>query len=159
MSAQALAISHLAQDYETPTSLEQQNRVLLDKIVRQKAELEKVVHAIARCHGRLFYLRQLEDGWHDGVGFRPSKYAVTAAGSLLTERPLLAKAFSIFPTLEGGVLFEFEVNGWGYSVEIDKDGSPEFFGIEIDGSDEFEAIRFPALAEDFLVQLDRRVKG
>lgn len=112
---------------------------------------------VMRCMERLTDLGNLRDGWHDGEGLAPSEDAIEAAKNLLRQRPSLGGCLSVFPTPTGGVIFEFEVGGWDYSVEIEADGGLEFLGIQIDGPDEFEAARFPS-AEVFLAEFEERVK-
>lgn len=112
---------------------------------------------VMRCMERLTDLGNLEDGWYDGEGVAPSDEAIKAAKNLLRQRPSIAGALLAFPTPAGGVLFEFEVGGWDYSVEVDADGALEFLGVQVQGSDELEALRF-STAEDFLVEFDARVK-
>ena len=72
--------------------------------------------------------------------------------------PALARFFSIFPTVAGGVLFEFELNGWDYSVEFEIDGAMEFFGIQIDGPDEIAPMHFAGPDERFFAEFGTRVE-
>ena len=112
---------------------------------------------VMRCMARLTDLGNLRDGWHDGEGSAPSAEAIKVAKTFLRQRPSLAGALSVFPTLAGGVLLEFEVRGWDYSVEIEADGGLEFFGIQIEGPEELEAKHFMNAGEDFLAEFDARV--
>jgi len=112
---------------------------------------------VMRCMERLTDLGNLQDGWHDGEGSAPSDEAIKVAKTFLRQRPSLAGALAVFPTLAGGVLFEFEVHGWDYSVEIEADGGLEFFGIQIEGPEELEAKHFMNAGEDFLAEFDARV--
>lgn len=114
---------------------------------------------VMRRMERLTDLGNIEDGWHDGEGSAPSDEAIKVARTFLRQRPSLAGAFSVFPTLAGGVLFEFEVHGWNYSVEIGADGGLEFFGIQIEGPEELETTHYMNAGEDFLAEFDARVGG
>ena len=111
-----------------------------------------------RCMERLTDLGILNDGWHDGQGSAPSDEAIKAARDLLRQRPSLAGALTVFPTLGGGVLLEFEVHGWDYSVEIEADGAVEFLGVQVKGTEELEPVRFKDTGKDFLAKLDTRVR-
>lgn len=87
-------------------------------------------------------------------GARPGEHAVSAAGELLRARPGFARLYRIFPTFEGGVLFEFEARGWDYSIEFGPCGEVEMFGVEIDGPREMEARRFHQVGHEFLALFD-----
>jgi hypothetical protein len=79
----------------------------------------------------------LEDGWEDKTGKSVDALAVNSVSRFLVRRPHFCADYKIFPTSTGGVLLEFEVNGWDLSLEFLSGGSVEIFGIEIDGAAEF----------------------
>lgn len=111
---------------------------------------------IMRCKDRLTEIHSLPEGWHNGIGAAPAAVALSAAHTFLRSRPSFAGAYRIYPTEMGGVLFEFEVRGWDYSVEFGPDGTVEMYGVEISGSDEMEPVRYPALGADFIGVFDAR---
>lgn len=82
---------------------------------------------------RLSALSELPEGWLDGEGEKISTAAIAQANLLLSRRPYISSVTRIFPTLNGGVLFEFVAGGWDYSLEFGPDGDFELFGIEVDG--------------------------
>jgi hypothetical protein len=92
-------------------------------------EQNKVNIAITRCQARILELSSLLDGWHDGSGKAPTETAILAGKTLLTLCPDMAPLFHIFPTEAGGLLFEFTLADWYYSVEI-HDGIVEIYGVE-----------------------------
>lgn len=108
-----------------------------------------------RCRARVSELRSLPAGWHDGEGRAVAAPAADAAGALLSKRPDLASAYRIFPTLSGGLTFEFETNGWDLSVEFDPEGKPEIYGVRLDGPDEIEPQGFRELDAEFLAVFDQ----
>jgi hypothetical protein len=110
-----------------------------------------------RCRARLGEIRALTDGWHEGAGRKIGDVAISAAEKFLLKRPWLCAAYRIYPTERGGLLFEFESNGWDFSVEFGEDGSVDFYGIEVDGAGEMEPAHFGEVGDDFMREFDGRV--
>ena len=73
-----------------------------------------------------------------------------------TKRPSLAGSYLIYPTSTGGVLFEFQCNGWDFSVEFNPDGSIEMYGVQIDGPEEMAPIPFERMNDEFIELFDAR---
>ena len=113
---------------------------------------------LQRCRSRLDEFRKLDNGWHDGAGVKISDHAFAAADKMLQKRLTLAGVYRIYPTVLGGILFEFEWNGWDYSIEFSPDGSLEFYGIQIDGDEELDVHAFAELNEEFFALLDGRLR-
>ena len=112
---------------------------------------------LENCRHRVDELRGLAAGWHDGGGEAISLKAVDAATALLAKRPDLASAYRIFPTLSGGVTFEFETGGWDLSVELAPDGGSELYGVKLDGPEEIEPQAFADLGDAFFAAFDERI--
>jgi len=113
-----------------------------------------VVADLERCRIRIAALASLQGGWHDGDGLTPTPEAVTTAGRLLSARPPLAANYHIYPTDEGGILFEFLHAGWDYSVEVGPDGTVEIYGVQVDGPGDLETETFPGIYDAALKFLD-----
>lgn len=116
-----------------------------------------VNEALERCRGRIAELSYLGEGWHDGFGDAPSHRALTGALTFLEQNARLADQFRIYPTDEGGILIEFRLDGWSYSVDIASDGLADFYGVQIDGPRD---IQFEALTVDsveFQTQFNKAV--
>ena len=111
---------------------------------------------LENCRRRVDELRRMGAGWHDGEGEAISPRAVDSATALLAKRPDLASAYRIFPTLSGGVTFEFETGGWDLSVELAPDGASEFYGVKLGGPEEIEPQAFADLGDDFFAAFDER---
>ena len=107
--------------------------------LEEEVHQDPVVIQIGKCRERIASLADLQDGWHDGTGKAPSASAVAVASVLIDRNPTRAGIYSIFPTENGGLLFEFVHAGWDYSVEIRPDGSVEVYGIELNGTGEMES--------------------
>lgn len=112
--------------------------------------------SLERCRTRLAGFRSLRDGWHDGDGIAVNELAFTAADRFLTKRPMLVGSYKVYPTREGGVLFEFEHAGWDWSVELLASGGAEFYGVELDGEEELAPQAFPSIDGDFLTAFDEK---
>ena len=91
---------------------------------------------VTRCKDRLASFQKFRDGWYNGDGIAPSTVAIATANFLLDQKTQLASVISIFPAIEGGVLFEFKLRRWDYSIEISNKGELEFLGVELDGPGE-----------------------
>ncbi len=133
------------------------------KSVKQVYEVELIDQersdSVMKCIQRMTELRQLENGWLDGSGLRPTDAAIGAAELFLNKRPDLASSFRIYPMENGGVAFEFELRGWEFSIEFGPDGRVEMFGVEINGPDEMEPKTFDRVDELFLAEFDSRATG
>ncbi|WP_025769460.1 hypothetical protein [Thioalkalivibrio sp. HK1] len=108
---------------------------------------------------RLQELSEIEKGWlGDGQGERVVELALLQAKELISARADLADLFRIFPTIDGGVSLEFDIDDWSFAVEIMPDGV-----VEIDGGSEggevFEGRSFDGLSKDFFEALDEMVSG
>ena len=105
---------------------------------------------------RLDELQQLDEGWLNGSGHRISDQALYAAKRFLHKRPDLANDFRIYPMEDGGISFEFENNGWDFSIEFGSTGTVEMFGIQISGPAEMEPTVFEGVDNSFLAEFDKR---
>lgn len=136
-----------------------------ERVVRVTEVLEidlidaEVVADLERCRGRISALSSLPDGWHDGAGKVPTPDSIASAHRLLACNPGLAASYSIFPTDEGGLLFEFVQGDWDYSVEIRPDGKAEIYGIESDGEGEMETEVLDVGSERFRAKFDKVAGG
>jgi len=113
-----------------------------------------ILAELSRCQQRLNDISNLPKGWHHDTGERVSPQALGVANQLLMKRPSLCSSFRIFPTLQGGVLIEFDANGWDISIEISFTGELELYGVEIAGPGELDDQIFPQIDEAFLAALD-----
>ena len=112
--------------------------------------------SLDRCRARLTGFRELRDGWHDGDGMAISEEAFTAADRFLSKRPNRVSAYKVYPTPDGGILFEFEHGEWDWSVELAASGSVEFYGVQIDGEGELSPQGYPAIDDAFLKLFDEK---
>lgn len=115
---------------------------------------EQIASQLTRCRDRLSQLAALSDGWHDGSGFGPKPKALSNAFRFLDLRFSLCDLYRIYPTEDGGVLFELEIKGWDVSIEFLADGKVQFDAIEIEGERMIEPAIFDALEDQFLVKFD-----
>ena len=111
---------------------------------------------LIRSNKRLGLFQELQNGWHDGEGLAPSTSAIKKARDILYTCPSLVPHLSIFPTVEGGVLFEFEIGDWDYSIEIARNGKLEFLGVETNGSREFGPDSFDTV-KSLIARLKRQI--
>lgn len=118
---------------------------------------EDVVAEFEKCIDRIMDLKRLENGWQDGEGLPIEAAARDNALLLVQRRPSLSGIFHVYPTLDGGILFELESNGWDLSVELLPDGKVEFYGIQIDGVDEVAPKVFSEVGDAFFQEFDERV--
>jgi hypothetical protein len=121
--------------------------------------LEILPDNMQRCRDRLLELSTLKAGWLDGAGMEIDPRAMAAAEAFLTMRPFFAGAYRLYPTEDGGILFEFENHGWDFSVEFSPTGAIEMYGVEIAGSEEMELQSFEQLDEAFISVFDARIRG
>ncbi|MGO8091771.1 hypothetical protein AB9E29_32055 [Rhizobium leguminosarum] len=113
---------------------------------------------LSKCRERLAEIGRLEAGWHDGDASKIDAVVIDQANSFVTRRPRFSPEYRIYPTLTGGVLFEFIVKGWDYSVEFNSDGTVELYGVEVDGPGELEPVAFSSANDAFYEAFDRQVR-
>ncbi|WP_257194820.1 MULTISPECIES: hypothetical protein [unclassified Bradyrhizobium] len=111
---------------------------------------------LVKRRNRLAELRTFESGWNDGAGEPISSSALTMAERFLSKRPSLCAAYKIFPTENGGVLFEFENRDWDFSIEFAADGTIEMYGLRLDQADVMEPHHF-SQEDEFMKEFDLRV--
>ena len=119
---------------------------------------EQIAAQLKRCRDRLNQVSALGDGWHDGDGLAPSAEFVAAANKFLSQDFALCDLYRIYPTDEGGVLFEIEIRDWDLSVEFLRDGKVQFHGIEIKGERTLEVAVFDTVDERFLSRFNELTK-
>lgn len=78
----------------------------------------------------------LEDGWLDGHGKAVSVDVRNTAKSFLSHVHRLPQFYAVAATEHGGILLEYECNGWDYGIEFNADGSYRLFSIEVSGDGE-----------------------
>ncbi len=119
---------------------------------------EQIAAQLKRCRDRLNQVSALADGWHDGDGLAPSAESVAAANKFLSQRFALCDLYRIYPTDEGGVLFEIEIRDWDLSVEFLRGGKVQFHGIEIKGERTLEVAVFDTVDESLLSRFNELTK-
>ncbi|MGO9943529.1 MAG: hypothetical protein ACLPIC_12285 [Rhodoblastus sp.] len=119
---------------------------------------EQIAAQVIRCRDRLNQVAALQNGWHDGEGSAPTSEAIAAANRFLIRRFALSERYKIYPTDDGGVLFELEVNGWDLSVEFLADGKVKIYGVELRGNKTIDEIVFEGDDDAFLAKFDQVTK-
>lgn len=119
---------------------------------------QEFANRLEESKSRLADFHRLAGGWYNGDGEKISPRAIRAAETFLIRRPTFAETYGLFPTEGGGVLVEFQTNGWDISVEFYASGEIEIFGVEIDGRAEFFSPKYQDLGDDFFAEFDRRAE-
>ena len=114
----------------------------------------KVMAEMASCRERIASLRSLSDGWHDGSGKAPAPEAAATATQLISRKPSMAGIYRIFPTRAGGLLIEFVLAGWDYSIEIGAAGRVEIYGTQIGAEGEMDTVSLDADSDEFMKEFD-----
>ena len=109
----------------------------------------------SRCNKRLTELGELQDGWLDGQGRRPTTTALKRAREFSEYYIVLDAEFAISPTETGGIVFEFERNSWDMSVEFTPKGKPLVYGVKIGSSEEYGPRGFPSMNHKFKSLMER----
>ena len=97
-----------------------------------------------RCIQRIDHLSSLKDGWYDGEGYAPLPDALSAARVMLDKTEDMASIYHIYPTFAGGVLFEFDLGGMSWSVELPPEGEAEISGVGPDNREVDAVLPHPA---------------
>lgn len=77
---------------------------------------------------RLADLAGLQDGWLDGEGKAITPVAIARARRVLRWMP---RGY-VYPTPEGGVQWEYDMDNWAATLEFDEKGRIQFSLIEIE---------------------------
>lgn len=83
-------------------------------------------------------LANLDSGWLNGEGEVISESCLRDCQRFLDRIDQNDIVYDIAPTPDGGILVEFKVDGWDYSVDFEDDGQFWFYGVEIGGCDDVE---------------------
>lgn len=100
---------------------------------------------ITKAKQRLEELGHLADGWHDGEGVALSRKAIAKALDFVIATRGIGIEHRIFPTEFGGILIEFAICKWEYTVEVAPAGTFEMYGIEVAGAEEMEPTPFESV--------------
>jgi|GEM_PF-2657972 len=79
----------------------------------------------------------LQDGWLDGYGKKISATTREIAKNFLVSSNRLPAFYAVAPTEGGGILLEYDRDGWDYGIEFNSDGTYCVFGIDLNSKDEF----------------------
>jgi len=118
---------------------------------------EKIAAELEKCKHRLSDLQALPANWDDDGGLAIDARAIQSASKFLVRRPHFCSEYKIYPTSLGGVIFEFEVNGWDLSIEFLPSGAVEIFGIEVETNAELPPILFDEVGPDLAGVFDKHV--
>ena len=118
-------------------------------------DVEIIDSSLSNSLNRIDELKKLELGWHNGDGSPITQVAIDTSQKFLSLRPNLSSIYRIYPTVEGGILFEFEINGWDISTEFKATGQIEIFGVQLGGQDELEPESFDDLESGFMSVFDK----
>lgn len=110
------------------------------------------------CVITLLRMAQLEDCWYDEDSRAPSKTTVLNAIEILHRVPGLTALVSTGPTYDGGVILEYQANGWSYAIEVLNSGKVEFYGVEIDGEGEADLLRFNDVSKNLLRHVSMSIR-
>ena len=129
-----------------------------DILMRTKAYHAKFLMKEAfRLSKRVIEMQQLQTGWGEGSGEKISERAVRAALQFINERPDLLSFLHVYPTDDGGVLFEFESGKWDLSVEMTPAGKIELYGVRIDKDEALEPMHFDTIDPFLMNQINSRI--
>lgn len=124
--------------------------------VHSVAIVDDVRTVLARS--RIDELARLPGQWDGGSASPVQAAARESAERMLVKRPLYASSYRVYPTSEGGILFEFITARWDLSVEFLPTGQVEIFGIDANGGgEEVQPLSYEAVSAEFLAQFDQLV--
>jgi hypothetical protein len=110
-----------------------------------------------RLSKRVIEMQQLQVGWGEGSGEKISERALRAALQFINARPDLLSFLHVYPTDDGGVLFEFESGKWDLSVEMTAAGKIELYGVRLDSDEALEPMHFDNINPHLMNQINSRV--
>lgn len=129
-----------------------------DILMRTKAyHAQFLMKEAFRLSKRVIEMQQLQVGWGEGSGEKISERAVRAALQFINARPDLLSFLHVYPTDDGGVLFEFESGKWDLSVEMTPAGKIELYGVRLDSDEALEPMHFDNIDPHLMNQINSRV--
>ena len=96
----------------------------MDELLDEEADID-----VKSAKDKVDKLQDLEVGWHNGEGKAITDEAVKEAYSFIEDNYPLANMLHIYPTEEGGVLFEFYLGTYDCAYEIDQEGRARFYVV------------------------------
>lgn len=82
-------------------------------------------------------MAHLRSGWLDGYGKEIPLHIREKAKRFLLSSNRFPAFYAVAPTEDGGILLEYDREGWDYGIEFNFDGSYCVFGIDLHGTEEF----------------------
>ncbi len=109
---------------------------------------------LLRCVKRIDSISKNEPGWlEENQGVRLVHQAAMNATRIVFMRAELANIYRIYPTESGGISIEFDIGKWSYAIEVQPQGSVDFFGSSED-SKQFGPMIFENISDDFFTNFD-----
>lgn len=88
-----------------------------------EAESDHLSPSVFRAQARLSVLRDMQDGWRNGMCYAPSRAALTALHALLDAHPILFLGSGIFPRPDGSVAVEGAIGAVRFAIVAAIDGA------------------------------------
>lgn len=100
---------------------------------------------VTKAKERIEELADLAAGWDDGEGQPIGRAALARTLEFVVATRSSGVEMFIFPTTSSGILLDFALDRWEYSIEFSADGAPEMYGIEVGTKEEMLPISFDSL--------------
>lgn len=126
--------------------------------VHQVGLYDPITAAQTKLFERLTYLSSLSEGWLDGQGRSITLEACDTAGFFIALSHQTAEAYRLYPSEVGGLLVEFEWEGWDYTVECLPGGNLEMYGISLNDDAEMLPTSFDTVDSDFIREFSSRTR-
>jgi hypothetical protein len=133
------------------------DELLASRYEKDEGFVRLAVNEAKRCYDRIMTIASLPKGWHDGEGEKVSERAIEIAKEFVGRRPEMAGILHIYPTIGGGILFEFEWGKWDLSLDILPTGTIELYGVKIDSDEAMEPLSFTGLGQTLMKEIDIRI--
>ena len=95
-----------------------------------------------KCVKRLFHLSKIEKEWIEDGWKPPGTQTFRIAVTLMVLIPSLCELVAMSTIDEGGLTLEYRSKGFANSLRILNSGTIQFYGVEIDGRNEYGVDEF-----------------
>jgi hypothetical protein len=144
--------------FDVIIELDHNNRYRNITDVHQVGLYDPITAAQTKLFERLTHLSSLSEGWLDGQGRSITLEACDTAGFFIALSHQTAEAYRLYPSEVGGLLVEFEWEGWDYTVECLPDGNLEMYGISLNDDAEMLPTSFDTVDSDFIREFSSRTR-
>ena len=125
-------------DPQSVSRATQAQRNRMDPWVVEELRSQDPQHPLSELTKEIQSYGNLPKGWYNGAGKAPRKLTLRKSLFFLYTARSLPQNLCVAPTPDGDIHFEFQENGWDFSIEFLDSGDVDMCGIDLSSNHETE---------------------